>query len=106
MRTQLVHHEGAEEAGAAGDSDAFVTPEGGVVGPGWLFGLGRHRRVSVFSNLSLFSTPQWVVGHQALATSRRVERLSENRTVPTGCVRFANDHKLLYGNICSMSKTG
>ncbi|MFZ1554362.1 MAG: hypothetical protein WAV53_23435, partial [Anaerolineae bacterium] len=34
---------------------------------------------------------------QALATSRRVERLSENRTVPTGCVRFANDHKLLYG---------
>ena len=56
--------------------------------------------------LCLFSTPQWVVGHQALATSRRVERLSENRTVPTGCVRFANDHKLLHGNICSMSKTG
>ena len=49
-----------------------------------------------FFPLSLFSTPQWVVGRQALATSRCVERLSENRTVPTGCVRFANDHKLLY----------
>ena len=64
------------------------------------------RRLCALCVLCLFSTPQWVVGHQALATSRRVERLSENRTVPTGYVRFANDHKLLYGNICSMSKTG
>ena len=31
---QLLHHEGAEEAGPAGDGDALVAPEGVAVGPG------------------------------------------------------------------------
>ena len=46
---QLRHHEGAEKAGPAGDGDAFVTLEGGVVGPGWVHVLCLPRMGGFFA---------------------------------------------------------